>query len=92
MPPLTALHCCVLLLQDFASADDARLLMESDARYTTTVGGQVLFLDYSMGAAGAGGQGPAGPALDWICDMCTSVNFARYVIMDRARSLFFLFG
>jgi RNA-binding protein 5/10 len=82
----------VLLLQDFASADDARLLMESDARYTTTVGGQVLFLDYSMGAAGAGGQGPAGPALDWICDMCTSVNFARYVIMDRARSLFFLFG
>jgi hypothetical protein len=69
----------LLLLQDFESVDDARQLMESEARYNSVIGGQVLFLDYSSGPpGGAAGQGPAGgPALDWICDMCSSVNFAR---------------
>jgi hypothetical protein len=52
--------------------------MESEARYNSAIGGQVLFLDYSSGPPGGAGQGPAGgPALDWICDMCSSVNFAR---------------
>lgn len=67
--------------------DDARVLMQSDARYNTVVGGQPLYLDYSSGppggssTAGLGGTAPGGGAvaLDWICDRCTSVNFSRCV-------------
>lgn len=65
------------LLQDFATADAARVLMESEARHTMVVGGQQLFLDYSSGPP-VGGAGPGAPALDWICDMCSAVNFARW--------------
>ncbi|WIA29200.1 hypothetical protein OEZ86_011711 [Tetradesmus obliquus] len=63
---------------DFASVDDARVLMESEQRYDLAMGGRRLLLDYSHGAPSRGGGDAGGAAaLDWICDMCSAVNFAR---------------
>ena len=65
-------------MQDFASVDDARVLMESEQRYELAMGGRRLLLDYSHGAPSRGGGDAGGAAaLDWICDMCSAVNFAR---------------
>jgi RNA-binding protein 5/10 len=65
-------------LQDFASVDDARALMESEQRYDMVAGGRRLLLDYSHGApSGRGTDATGTAALDWICDMCSAVNFAR---------------
>lgn len=68
-------------MQDFATVDDARLLMESEQRWNLVAGnGQRLLLDYSHGAGSRGG-GPvadtAAQSQDWICGMCSAVNFAR---------------
>eukprot|EP00775_Hariotina_reticulata_P007964 gene7965-8162_t len=66
---------------DFATVDDARVLMESEGRWQLQLGGQQLLLDYSHGApasrSGGSQSAELQPALDWICDMCTAVNFAR---------------
>lgn len=59
--------------------DDARVLMESEARYSMAIGSQSLHLDYATGPPGGGSGSAGGPALDWICDMCSAVNFARCV-------------
>eukprot|EP00878_Enallax_costatus_P014640 GHUV01015316.1.p1 GENE.GHUV01015316.1~~GHUV01015316.1.p1 ORF type:complete len:623 (+),score=239.63 GHUV01015316.1:990-2858(+) len=64
---------------DFASSDDARMLMESEYRWSLNIGGRPLMLDYSHGTPSSrpsGGPGDASAA-DWICDMCSAVNFAR---------------
>jgi RNA-binding protein 5/10 len=71
----------LLLLQDFATVDDARVLMESEARWQLQMSGHQLLLDYSHGApasrSGGSQSAELQPALDWICDMCNAVNFAR---------------
>jgi RNA-binding protein 5/10 len=76
-------------VQDFLSVDDARMLMESEARDNMVIGGQQLFLDYSSGPpVGSSGQGPAGPAgLDWICEMCSAVNFSRCTGRPSSRAV-----
>jgi RNA-binding protein 5/10 len=76
-------------VQDFLSVDDARMLMESEARDNMVIGGQQLFLDYSSGPpVGSSGQGPAGPAgLDWICEMCSAVNFSRCTGQPSSRAV-----
>lgn len=61
--------------QDFASVDDARVLMESEQRWQLALRGCRLTLNYSTG--GRSGDGPPQPAGDWICDMCSAINFAR---------------
>jgi hypothetical protein len=76
----SVLVCCEpsVCLQDFASVDDARALMESEQRYDMAVGGRRLLLDYSHGApSGRAADATGAAALDWICDMCSAVNFAR---------------
>jgi hypothetical protein len=59
--------------------DDARVLMESEARYSMAMGSNSLYLDYATGPPGGGAGAAGGPALDWICDMCSAVNVARCV-------------
>jgi hypothetical protein len=69
---------------------DAQLLMESEGRSSLAMGGgaYTLTLDYShsnkrgpagaVGGAGAPGSSEHGPGMDWVCDMCSCVNFARW--------------
>ncbi|KXZ56739.1 hypothetical protein GPECTOR_1g666 [Gonium pectorale] len=59
---------------EFASEADAAVLMETKARYSLTLGGQMLRLEYAQSLPAAAGPHPAA---DWICDMCAAVNFAR---------------
>jgi hypothetical protein len=71
---------------------DAQLLMESEGRDTLAMGGGAypLTLDYShtnkrgpgggVGAGGPGGSSEQGPGMDWVCDMCSCVNFARWAL------------
>lgn len=71
--------CQLCLMQDFAGSDDARVLMDSEHRWSVNLNGHPLLLDYSHGTASSkptGGPGDASAA-DWICDMCSAVNFAR---------------
>lgn len=74
--------------QDFKSVDDAAALMETSARNNFWLGGKLLLFDYSHSSpasalAAGGGAGP----MDWVCDMCQAVNFARYVRMfDQRKS------
>ncbi|MEW5301957.1 MAG: hypothetical protein WDW36_004780 [Sanguina aurantia] len=77
---------------DFASVDDARLLMEDARRHVLEFEGQRLTFEYTQNALGAignsaapgpslgagSGSGPgSGPPLDWVCGRCNAVNFAR---------------
>lgn len=75
---------------EFASEQDAAALMGSAARQGLELGGRRLRLCYAPtlssapgNASAAAGHTSAAPApnahLDWICDMCTAVNFARRV-------------
>ena len=67
-------------LQDFDKIADAEALMETGARFNIRMGSSYLRFDYSHGGSslGAGQVGDAGQTqLDWVCDMCTTVNFAR---------------
>lgn len=67
--------------------EDAKKLMEDDARRDLELEGRRLMFDYAYGGrhgggGGAGGAGEGGgeggeaPA-DWVCEMCQAVNFAR---------------
>ena len=58
---------------------DAEALMETAARFNICMGKNRLRFDYSHGptSVGAAPNGEAIPQLDWVCDMCTTVNFAR---------------
>ena len=76
---------CVLLMCDHAEADSALLMEHAETKglYTDSTR---LVLEYSISTLGppSGATGAAGGndsiatnQLDWICPMCTSVNFAR---------------
>ncbi|PNH12413.1 RNA-binding protein 5, partial [Tetrabaena socialis] len=59
---------------EFATEADAAVLMETKARYSLQLGGQTLRLEY---AANATLFASAVNSLDWVCEMCSVVNFAR---------------
>lgn len=70
---------------DFESVEAAERLMESEAKYNIQVDGVRLYLEYSHSGPGPWAQGDSGAtssvaggaALDWVCNMCSAVNFAR---------------
>ena len=73
-------------LQDFASIDEARALMEAPERHALALHGEILKLEYSIApqpaaaaGGGGGGRGLPGAPLDWVCSMCQAVNFSRHV-------------
>lgn len=86
-----------VVAQDFATAEDARHLVDShQGGQQLAVRGQQLLLDYAfdsgtgsgarcsaMDQPGGSGVGAAHPhpsgqqQMDWLCEMCSSVNFAR---------------
>ncbi|KAJ9526592.1 hypothetical protein QJQ45_017649, partial [Haematococcus lacustris] len=69
---------------DFGSVDAAKAMMDGCLQSGgLTLGGRQLVLDYTQslapgtGEAGGGSVGGAAGHQDWLCDMCSSVNFAR---------------
>ena len=70
-------------LQDFASVEEARALMEAPGRHALALHGEILKFEYSIAPQPTAGAGTgdasraAGAPLDWVCGMCQAVNFSR---------------
>lgn len=80
-------------LQDFATPEDAQVLMDAYKANGLALDGTSLFLEYSSGgpssSVSTGAQpnpnnpyssrpaAPPGAFADWLCPMCGAVNFAR---------------
>ncbi|EFJ51961.1 hypothetical protein VOLCADRAFT_120369 [Volvox carteri f. nagariensis] len=62
---------------EFATEADAAVLMETKARHGLQLGGNTLWLEYAHCVPAM--LPPAANTLDWICDMCSAVNFARRI-------------
>ena len=65
-------------MQEFNSIAAAQALMDTEARDSLSLNGQLLTLDYSISQHTSRGTDASNLA-DWICTMCQAVNFSRSV-------------